>query len=719
MKPHGPAGRASLAPWTFRRWALLIFGIAIAVRLVHVWQLRASPFFSILIGDSRGYDQWARELAAGNWIGDEVFYQAPLYPYFLGAVYWLFGRDLLSVRVVQAALGAGACVLLALATARLFSARAGLIAGLMLALYAPAIFFDALIQKSILDVFFICLILWLVSELVSQPHRSALWFALGAAFGGLTLTRENALLLAVVAVAWAAANDRTASHMKSGSWVLRTRTAAIVAGLALVLLPVAARNAAVGGAFFLTTAQFGPNFYIGNNARADGTYAALREGRGDPLYERQDATALAEQALGRRLSPSEVSAFWRDRALQYILSQPGHWLKLVVRKFMLLISATEMIDTEAQESHAEWSSPLRWAGGVWHFGMLLPLALVGVVVTWQQRKRLWILYALSAVYALSVVAFFVVARYRYPLVPFAVLFASVGLSQLPAFVREAPRTQLVTVTAAVIVVAVLAQRPVLSGDAMRAITETNLGVALHDESRFDEATLHYRRALQIEPDYAPAYNSLGVALRALGRLDEAIASYRQAVAKRPDYAEAHYNLATALLEHRKPHEALAHFEIARRSLPMTAGAHNNLGVALASAGRRDEAIAQFQAALALQPDAPVTLRNLGEASARLQRYPEAIAYFRKVVELDAGSATARYDLGNVLLEAGRLREAETELRQAIRLAPSPQAHSGLGVALAAQGSIDEAIAEFRQALTLQPDFAPAQRYLAMALASRR
>ncbi len=86
-----------------------------------------------------------------------MFYQAPLYPYFLGVVYAIFGRDLLIVRVIQAAIGSASCVLLGLAAARLFSKRVGSIAGLALALWAPAIFFDSLLQKSVLDMFFMCL----------------------------------------------------------------------------------------------------------------------------------------------------------------------------------------------------------------------------------------------------------------------------------------------------------------------------------------------------------------------------------------------------------------------------------------------------------------------------------------------------------------------------------------------------------------------------------
>ncbi len=66
------------------RWALAIFAVALAVRLLHLWQMAATPYFSVLMGDARGYDAWAQRLAGGDWIGTDVFYQAPLYPYFLG-----------------------------------------------------------------------------------------------------------------------------------------------------------------------------------------------------------------------------------------------------------------------------------------------------------------------------------------------------------------------------------------------------------------------------------------------------------------------------------------------------------------------------------------------------------------------------------------------------------------------------------------------------------
>src|SRR4249920_1360044 len=270
-------------------------------------------------------------------------------------------------------------MLLGLAARRLWSRQAGLAAGVMLALYAPAIFFDGLIQKSVLEVFFVCLALWLISRTeetaenaknaensaernISQrslrSRRFLLYVALGLTMGGLALTRENALVFILVILGWI-----TAKGLGARGWGLAVRSAGLfLAGLAIVLLPVAARNAHVGGGFFVTTSQFGPNFYIGNNAAADGTYQSLRFGRGSPEYERQDATELAERALGTRLTPGQVSSYWTDKALDFVASRPGAWLALMGRKVVLLWNVTEMVDTESQEAHAEWSLPLRLGG---------------------------------------------------------------------------------------------------------------------------------------------------------------------------------------------------------------------------------------------------------------------------------------------------------------------------------------------------------------------
>ena len=701
------AGALALAPARFG-WhsAAVVFALALAVRLIHIWQIRETPFFTVLMGDSRAYDEWAQQIARGDWLGRDVFYQAPLYPYFLGTLYTLAGRDLVLVRVCQAILGSAACVLLASAGSSLFSARVGLIAGLGLALYAPAIFFDALLQKSVLDVFFVCLVVWLLSGLITSPRMRSSWFWLGVAIGALTLTRENAIVFSVVALLWALvrreADDSKGRLLRAGAFVL---------GMAIALLPVAIRNGIVEGGLYLTTSQFGPNFYIGNNATADGTYTSLRFGRGSPEYERQDATALAEAAAGRRLTPQEVSRYWTGEALAFIRSEPIAWLTLLGRKTALLLNRTEMLDTESQETHAESSTALRVLGRVGHFGILVPLAVLGVIVTWPVRRRLWIIYAISIAYAASVVMFYVFARYRYPLVPFLLLFAAAGAAALPQVVRANVRSA--AAAAVVVIAAVVANWPILSTDLMRTITEHNLGAALQSENRLDEAVEHYRRAIAIRADYAPAYINLGAALRAKGETAEAIATYEHALALRPDYPEAHYNLANSLLDDGKPDEAIHHFRRAMQSAAESADIHTNLGIALAGTGQFTDAIAQFREALRIDPNSSIAHRNLGDALVSAGIRDEGIEHLRRAVELDPGDGSARYNFGSVLLEAGRFTEATEQFHVALRLMPgSAEAHNNLGIALASEGRLDEAIEQFESALILQPTFGEAQQNLA-------
>jgi tetratricopeptide (TPR) repeat protein len=775
--------------------AIGIFATALAVRLLHVWQMHATPYFTALMGDSRGYDEWARRIAGGEWIGRDVFYQAPLYPYLLGVIYAVAGRHLLLVRIVQAIIGSASCVLIGCAAARLFSKRAGIVAGVMLALYAPAVFFDGLLQKSVLDVFFVCAALLLIATRIEAPSAGrarATYFGLGLVMGALALTRENALVLIVVVLAWTFGSQKSevrSQKQEPGTRTSRTRTAEprtpnpeprtrttvrrtpnpeprtrttgpripnpesripiaaalFLAGLAVVLAPVAIRNAYVGGGFYVTTSQAGPNFYIGNNPKADGTYQSLRFGRGAPEYERQDATELAERALGRSLTPGEVSSYWTDKALDFVTSQPWAWVKLMARKVALLGNATEALDTESQEAHAEYSLPLRVLGVAGHFGVLVPLAVVGLVVTWPMRGRLWVLYALTGAYAASVVLFYVFARYRHPLVPMLILFAAAGTTAITTVVTEWIAIHRVhgenenkpvhtvdhllapglagnawLVASAVAVTAIFCNWPMLSTTLMRAVTAMNLGVALQADGRLPDAIASYDRAIALQPDYAPAYNNLGTALRASGRLTDAAAAYQHALSLREDYPEAHYNLANVLTDQGKAAEAADHFRVALQAIPGSADVHNNLGIALMAEGRRDEAIAEFRAATAADPDAAKAHRNLADALASAHRNDEAIAEFRAAAKLAPADGAIRYDLGSLLLELDRTEEAIQEFRVSLTLNPrSAQTHNNLGIGLATQGRMDDAIAEFRAALAIDPELADAKRNLAMALGARR
>jgi tetratricopeptide (TPR) repeat protein len=135
----------------------------------------------------------------------------------------------------------------------------------------------------------------------------------------------------------------------------------------------------------------------------------------------------------------------------------------------------------------------------------------------------------------------------------------------------------------------------------KSVAHNNLGNALLQHGRTEEAIAQYRKALKANPAYTDAHYNLGNALYQQGRAEEAISQYREALRIDPALAEAHSNLGNALLKQGQMEEAFAHIHEALRINPADADGHNNLGIALFEQGRTGEAIAQTQKALDLQP----------------------------------------------------------------------------------------------------------------------
>jgi len=500
------------------RTLLAIFLLALGVRGIAWYELADGPWMSVLLGDSRSYDDWARRIAGGDWLGQGVFYQAPLYPYGLGLLYALAGPSLALVRALQVLGGALAATLLAGATTRLCSPRAGLAAGLLAALYAPAIEHDLLIEKSSPAWFLSALLLWLlVARREAPPLRGAL--PVGVLLGALTLLRENAAILILpVAFGYLGSTQR---------W---RAVGALLLGFALVLLPVGLRNGLVGGSYLPSASNAGVNFYIGNGLDADGLYRPLVPGRGHPDFERQDAERLAQELSGRALSPAGVSAFWFGTALREIASSPTHFVGLLGRKARLLASRVEIMDALAPEVLEDGSRVLDLLARLVRFGVLLPLFVAGLVLA-RGRGRLlsvpaWCALALAA----GLLAFFVAARFRLGIVPFLIPHAALALVELTRSIRAPVALSALVATAA------LSWWPLrLPGDP-RATSYANLASELLRRSEFPEAERWARTARMRDPGSAEAAYTLGIALRQQGRNDEALEPLEDARRLEPAYA---------------------------------------------------------------------------------------------------------------------------------------------------------------------------------------
>ena len=416
-------------------------------------------------------------------------------------------------------------------------------------------------------------------------------------------------------------------------------------GLILTIGPVVARNYVLSGEWHVSTSQLGSNFYIGNNPDADGTYTPLAFGRGDAMVERHDARRLAEQATGKTLSPKEVSAYWLERSLGYLRDQPAHWLQLMGKKIWLLVAAVEVADTEDQYVYADYASVLRYLGKVWHMGVLLPLAAAGVVLTLGEWRKIGWLYLLIAGYAATLVAFYVFARYRFPLMPMLLLLAAGGATQLLRPRQQLGGVRLAGAAVVLVAVGIASNWPGYAVEPMRNVMYYNVAAAFSRQQGSEAQAAHfYRKVIAADPQYAKAYVGLGVLMARQGNQAEAIDLYNKAAELQPNYPDAHYNRAVALQRLGDHEAARAAYEQALAADPGYPEAHNALGLIAAQQNDLSTAISHYQAAIASLPTYAQAHNNLGVALARSGKLAEAATHFAKAVELDPSYTDARNNL---------------------------------------------------------------------------
>jgi len=502
----------------------LVFLLALVVRLVYLYEIRGNPFFENLTLDQASYDRWAQRIAAGDWLGTDIFYQDPLYPYFLGVLYRIFGRDLFWVRAVQMLIGSLTCVLIFILGHSFFGKRAALVAGIFAAVYKPFFYFDAMILKTFLGVFLLCL--FLVVLIVARPRRSLLaWVAAGLVLGLLALVRANALALVIGAPAWLFLVEREG---ETRNYKL-IATAGFIVGLLLVVIPVSARNYIVGKDFALVTSQAGQNFYIGNNpVNTSGRYQPPSFIRPNPRYEEEDFRVRAEIALGRSLRPSEVSNYWFVEAFHFVEQEPAKWLKLTAKKFWRFWNWYEVPDNQNFYFFSNYSLLQRLPLPT--FRLAAALGLTGMLLLLPWWKRLFPLYMTVVLYSMTVIAFYIFARYRLPVVPVLILFGSFFVCEAAAKATEKKWKWMGAGAGVFLGLFLLIGTHV---DKIEYYTDSanaycRLGAVYESQGDDPSALIAYRRATEVMPHYWASHYGLAQIYSRMGEVDMALEKYHYA-----------------------------------------------------------------------------------------------------------------------------------------------------------------------------------------------
>jgi len=554
-----------MAGISLRHAPLMVACTALLARLLYLIQIRATPLFDYLHLDPLYYVEWGRRVAGGAWLADQVFEQSPLYPYLLGAFFSLFGDgegSLLLLRLLQLAAGTAGCVGIHLLARQLFDARVALVAGLLAAVYGPFLFYEGMVMKSFLTYLLSILALW---ALLRYRGEARGWLLLcGVAVGLTALVRANALLLAPALALWTLWRWRA-----RGARQALSLAAVLLLGTVLAILPATAHNLAVSGEWVLITSGAGEVFYIGNHQGANGAYLPPPFVRPSPAWEHEDFRSEAVRRINEgggeiQMSRAAASRYWFAQGLSTIRSDPWRWVRLEWRKLALFWNARELPDNYSYDLFARHAWLLRLA---LPFGLIAPLGLVGMLLTWRRWRELLPLHLLLWVHLAGVLLFFNFSRFRLPVVPVLLVFAGAALVSAWDGWRQGKRARSAAILGGALLLALPLQADLTSPQDAPGQEEVLEGFAYLDhgslalaEERFARAretmeAFHRRSGSTPGLELGSACFGLGSARLRDGRAGEAVEPLTCAVRQSPQDPGLLQTLAEALLQSGRPQEA--------------------------------------------------------------------------------------------------------------------------------------------------------------------
>ncbi len=544
-------------PSPARRRLVLLFAVislaALAVRLLHLAAIRPHPWWDLASiwaeSDMHQNLLWARHLEAGDWLdrntfrawfdwqesiaprevwsswfGAHTYYQPPLYPYLL-AVNLKLTDSLDAARVAQLALGAINCGLLALLAARLFGPAAGWLAGFGAATYAPFIFYDAeLLRNTVVTTSQLGLLLALASRW---------YFVAGAVFAIAWLADSSIVVFAPLAALWVWWAGGKLALSRSG-----LRPVGLFALGAIVgVLPLCARNAAVGAPLLSATTRAPLAFIMGNAPDANPGAAYIPESTGSIL----------------RASGYGMAATMGETLRRY----DGGYGALARKqwdKMKALWGAYELPDNPSFYYAARLSPVLRYG---LRFLPVAALGLAGLCLILPRARRdpdaaLLPLHlaACTGLFALT----HVVSRYRLPLLISLIPLAGWALGEVLARMRAGRggfswRGPAI-LAAALAAAALLARTPPAGYGYNRPVEFVMVARLFEDRGQPQEAADELRSAARLSAQEtafkdheASLWLQAGLTLARAGQHADAIESFRMALARDPEMGEAAEALA--------------------------------------------------------------------------------------------------------------------------------------------------------------------------------
>ncbi len=209
----------------------------------------------------------------------------------------------------------------------------------------------------------------------------------------------------------------------------------------------------------------------------------------------------------------------------------------------------------------------------------------------------------------------------------------------------------------------------LAKDPESAEAHFNLSRVLIRAEDWQAAERHLREAARLRPGFASAETQLGRALDEQGREDEALVFFDAAARSDPRDPVARFNYANALHRARRPTLALREVDATLELDPTRQSAHQLRGILLSSLGRHESAAESYLEVLKLNPDHVEAHYYRAVSLTLAKRGAEAVDHYHRVIELRPGHAEAHFNLAVVHMHASQPDEARMHLQRVLEIEP--------------------------------------------------
>jgi tetratricopeptide (TPR) repeat protein len=636
---------------------------AFIVRLLNIIEMSGhNPFFYFPMLDSEVFDRMAQQIAGGGLQDNGVFFMGPLYPLFLALIYSVFGHNLLIVTIIQAILGSVSCVLIFLIARELFNKWTAVIAAGIAVLYGMFIRYDGLILIASLSVFINVLFIYLLILFRKKPKIVTIFLA-GILLGLSIIARPNIAVIIPFVLLWLILERKNIIKTKKYFAKIGSFFLFFMIGTGLCVAPITLRNYIAGNDVVLVTASGGINFYIGNSPEATGRYISpfKEDSTADELQS--DSTAIAEKELDRQLKPSEVSQYWSDRAVKFIVANPLKYIKLELTKLLYILNAYEVPVNSDSDFFKQYSFVQRLP--LFGYGLIAPLALLGMVLCLREWRKYFLLYAVIVVYTAALMLIFVLSHYRIAMVPFIIIFSGYAVAWMIDQLKKQAWIRIIPYLVVLVIFTVVVNWDLKIKNTNYYVEYCNLGYLMEKTGQYDAAIKACNHSIALEPDYAVAHNNLANALHKAGMSKTALAEYNKAIKLRPDYAEAFHNLGNTYMDLGNMDKALENYQKSLNYNPNNADTYNLIAMIYINRNELDPAFKVLSDSLYIQEENPFTHNMIGFIYTKQNQLEKAIDSFARALEIDPNFAEAYTNLGVVYEKLGN-KEKAIECRERAR-----------------------------------------------------